>query len=126
MFLDIIADSHNYLYKISDNENHLIYRVCHESSPRIFPVQAAIADQPADSTGVPLWQLARDHKYRFTTYQQPIARSRKDLQDLTQELGLGRSNDSKQLLILKVVRSILEEFETLGPAITLPPPCSHP
>ena len=36
MFLDIIADSHNYLYKHSDDRKHLIYRVGHESSPRIF------------------------------------------------------------------------------------------
>ena len=36
MFLDIIADSHNYLYKHSDDRKHLIYCVGHESSPRIF------------------------------------------------------------------------------------------
>mgnify|MGYP001386491762 CR=1 FL=1 len=36
MFLDLIADSHNYLYKLSNDENHVIYCVGHESSPRIF------------------------------------------------------------------------------------------
>ena len=40
----------------------------------------------------------------------------KDLQDLTQELGLGRSNDSKQLLILKVVMLILEHLHSLDPS----------
>ena len=36
LFLDLISESHNYLYKLSNDGNHLVYPVGHESSLRIF------------------------------------------------------------------------------------------
>ena len=36
LFLKLVLESQNYQYKLSNNGNHLVYHVGHESSPRIF------------------------------------------------------------------------------------------
>ena len=36
LFLKIVSESQNYVYKLSEDGNHLVYRVGNESSPRIF------------------------------------------------------------------------------------------